>query len=64
LTSPFFGLALLKIRGDRGVIKIIEITPFIPLTSRGRFKKRALSLRGGISKKGPPPPLIFDLNKS
>ena len=28
----------LEIRGVRGVMKIMEITPFIPLTLRGRFK--------------------------
>jgi hypothetical protein len=27
----------LKIRGARGVMKIIEITPFIPLTLMGSF---------------------------
>jgi hypothetical protein len=31
----------LKIRGARGVMKIIiEITPFIPLILRGKFKER------------------------
>jgi len=30
----------LKIRGDRGVMEIMTITPFIPLTLRGRFKGR------------------------
>jgi len=30
----------LKIRGVRGVMKIIEITPFIPLNLRGRLRRR------------------------
>jgi len=30
----------LKIRGARGVMKIVEITPFIPLTLRGTVKGR------------------------
>jgi len=32
--------APLKIRGARGVMEVMEITPFIPLTLRGRFKER------------------------
>jgi hypothetical protein len=28
----------LKIRGARGVMKAIEVTPLIPLTLRGRFE--------------------------
>ena len=40
LISPyFFKIPPLKIRGAGGVMKIIEITPFIPLTLRGRFKE-------------------------
>jgi hypothetical protein len=35
LTPPFFGIAPLKIRGDRGVMKIMEITPFIPPYFKG-----------------------------
>jgi len=38
----------LKIRGARGVMKIIEITPFLPLILRGRFKERVLILRGRL----------------
>jgi len=38
----------------------MEITPFIPLTLRGRFKERILILRGVIEGE----PLIFDLKKS
>jgi hypothetical protein len=30
-------------------MKIMEITPFIPLTLRGRFKGRALILRGIVA---------------
>jgi len=47
----------LKIRGVRGVM---EITPFIPLTLRGRFKERILILRGRFKER----PLIFELKKS
>jgi len=39
----FCQISPLKIRGERGVI---EITPFIPLTLRGRFKGRALISKG------------------
>jgi hypothetical protein len=51
ITGKFFQITLLKIRGVRpacqglaggGVMKIMEITPFIPLSIRGRFKERAL----------------------
>jgi len=30
----------LKIRGARGVMEVMEVTPFIPLTLRGRFRGR------------------------
>jgi len=39
---------------------VIEITPFIPLTLRGRFEERILILRGILKER----PLIFDLKKS
>jgi hypothetical protein len=35
----------LKIRGVRGV-RVMEITPFIPLTFKGEIERRALILRG------------------
>jgi len=31
-----------------GVMRIAEITPFVPLTLRGRIMQRALILRGGL----------------
>jgi len=40
----------LKIRGVRGVI---EITPVIPLTLRGKFEERILILRGHIERETP-----------
>ncbi len=33
-------IPLLRIRRERGVMKIMEITPFVPLTLRGRLKER------------------------
>ena len=45
----FCGSTPLKIRGVRGVM---EITPFIPLTLRGRFKERILILRGILKEMG------------
>jgi hypothetical protein len=36
--KDFIRIAPLKIRGARGVMKAIEVTPLIPLTLRGRFE--------------------------
>ena len=44
-TKNFPRLTPLTIRGARGVM---EITPFIPLTLRGRFKGRSSTLRGDL----------------
>jgi len=33
-----------------GVMKIMEVTPFIPLTLRGKCKERALTLRGNLGR--------------
>jgi len=41
----FCEISPLKIRGDRGVMEVMEVTPCVPLTLRGRFKEY-LSLRG------------------
>ena len=30
----------LKIRGVRGVMRIAQVTPFVPLTLRGRYEGR------------------------
>jgi hypothetical protein len=38
--SRLFQSPPLKIRGARGVMKTMEITPFIPLTLRGTVKGR------------------------
>jgi hypothetical protein len=32
--------APLKIRGARGVMRITQVTPFVPLTLRGRSRRR------------------------
>jgi len=40
--SGTYQITPLKIRGVRGVMIMMEVTPFIPLTLRGRFEERAL----------------------
>jgi len=53
----------LKIRGVRparrtsslaggGVMRMMEVTPFFPLTLRGRFEERVLTLRGRFKEMG------------
>jgi hypothetical protein len=38
VTGKFLHVSPLKIGKERGVMKIMEITPFIPLTLRGSLK--------------------------
>jgi hypothetical protein len=42
----------LKIRGGRGVMETMEITPFLPLILRGMAKERILALRGRLKGRG------------